>query len=153
MERSLQSASARRTKLSVVTRFAFLLAGLAFVPAAAGACDCVRLSPGYPRFQQDLDRIAAYYPVAAEGMLERDGSYRWRFVPTRELRGPGRNSYSIDLISDCSLAPDEMNALIGRPIFALLAEHDGRYELSRCVNLQSPEVEKAIRERIGACGR
>ncbi len=139
-------------------RLAFLLASLAFAPAAANACDCVRLSPAYPRFQADLDRIAAYYPVAAQGLIKADGPYRWRFIPTREFRGPGKKSYSVDLISDCSLAPDEMNALIGRPILALLVEgpgdHKGRYELSRCVNVQAPDVEKAIRERfLRACTR
>ena len=137
-----------------MTRFAYLLAGLALAPAAANACDCIRLSHEAPRFKEEIDRIAAYYPVAAEGVLESDGSYRWRFVPTREFRGPAQKSYSIDLISDCSLAPDELNALLGMPVFALLAEgagdYRGRYELNRCVNLQAPDVENAIRERIGA---
>lgn len=117
------------------------------------ACDCMRLDPSFPRFEADLDRLAEYYPVAVEGIIQVDGQYCWRLIPTWEFRGPGLKSYSIDLISDCSLAPDEMNTLIGRRIFALLAEgpgdHRGRYELSRCVNLQSPEVEKAIRKRIG----
>ena len=133
-----------------------LIASVCAPPALA--CDCIRLDPSFPRFEADLDRIAEYYPVAVEGIVQADGPYRWRLLPTREFRGPGLKSYSIDLISDCSLAPDEMKALINRRIFALLAEgpgdHSGRYELSRCVNLQSPEVEKSIRKRIGeACRR
>lgn len=129
-----------------------LLAASIATPAIA--CDCVRLFPGSPRFESDIRRIAAYYPVAAEGVIERDGQYSWRLTPTRELRGPKQKSYRIDLISDCSLAPDEMNALVGRTIFALLVEgpgdHQGRYELSRCVNLLGPEVEGALRARITA---
>jgi hypothetical protein len=118
------------------------------------ACDCVRLVPGTPRFQADIDAIAAFYPVAAEGVIERDGPYAWRFRTTHEYRGPRQGAYRITLISDCSLGPDEMNALLGKAIFALLVEgpgdHKGNYELGRCVNLQGSGVEKALRERMTA---
>jgi hypothetical protein len=118
------------------------------------ACDCIRLIPGGPHFAADLDRIVQYYPVAAEGVVSADGPSAWRFFPTREYRGRGLKSYPITLIIDCSLAPDEMKAVIGKPIFALLAEgpgdHRGTFELSRCVNLQSPAVEKEMRARLGA---
>jgi hypothetical protein len=123
---------------------------LASAPAAA--CDCVRLIPNGPHFESDLYRIAKYYPVAAEGVLERDGPYAWRFNTTREYRGPGKRSYPIALISDCTLAPQELNALIGKPIFVLLVEgpgdHKGNYEISRCVNLLGPDIENALRARI-----
>ena len=129
-------------------------AGAILIPGAAAACDCVRLFPESPRIEEDLDRIAAFYPVAAEGIIERDGEYFWRFTPTREFRGPGRKSYPIGLISDCSLAPDEMNAVVGKPVFALLVEgpgdHQGRYELNRCVNFLGPEIGAAIRAGIAA---
>ena len=133
-----------------LTGLAFVVALLAAQPALA--CDCIRLNPKAPRFAEDVDRIAQYYPVAAEGVLEPDGPYAWRFNPTREYRGPGKKSYSISLISDCSLAPQELNPLVGKSIFVLLAEglgdHQGHYEISRCVNLLDGEIEKAIRARI-----
>jgi hypothetical protein len=110
----------------------------------------VTLLPSSPRFERDLDSIARFYPVAAEGVLETDGPYAWRFKPTREYRGLKRSSYRIELASDCSLAPDEMKALIGRPVFLLLSGGPERYDAGRCVNRQSPEIEKAIRARIGA---
>jgi len=137
-----------------VARFAFLIAGLALAAATpAFACDCVTLIPGGPRFQSDLDGIAQYYPVAADGILEADGPYAWRFTPTHEYRGPSQRAYRIELLSDCSLDPLEMKALLGKPIFLLLAEGQGQnrgsYEIGRCVNRQSPEVEKAIRARVG----
>jgi hypothetical protein len=132
-----------------------LLAGMS---RPALACDCVRLDPKAPRFAEDVGRIAQYYPIAAEGVLERDGPYAWRFHPTREYRGPGKPSYSITLISDCSLAPQELNAVLSKPIFVLLVEgpgdHQGHYEISRCVNLLGTEIEKALRDRIvKACRR
>jgi len=123
---------------------------LASAPAAA--CDCIRLIPNGPHFNSDLDRIAQYYPVAAEGVLEADGPYAWRFRPTREYRGPRKQSYPVTLISDCTLAPEELTTLIGKPIFVLLVErpgdHKGSYELSRCVNLLGAEIENALRARI-----
>ena len=127
--------------------------GLAPVTEPALACDCVRLIPGSPRFQADVDRIAEYYPVAAEGVLEADGAYAWRFTPTREYRGPRHAAYRIQLLSDCSLDALELKSLIGKPVFLLLAEGEGQYrgtyEIGRCVNRQSPEVETAIRARTG----
>lgn len=137
-----------------MARFAFLLGLLACLPAAASACDCITLSPDFPRFESDLDRIAAYYPVAAEGVLAADGPYAWQFRATKEYRGPRQASYRVELVSDCSLGPDEITPLIGRSIFLLLSGGPERYEVSRCVNLQPPEVEKAIRARIGgSCKR
>ena len=127
--------------------FSVILALVCATPAIA--CDCMRLDPAFVRFEADLDRIAEYYPVAAEGVLEANGPYAWKFRPSRELRGPGQGSYAIDLISDCSLGPNEIKPLLGRPVFLLLSGGPERYEVSRCVNLQSPEVEKAIRRRIG----
>src|SRR4051794_37831380 len=81
------------------------------------ACDCLSLIPGSPRFESDLDGIVQFYPVVAEGAVEVDGPYAWRFTPTREYRGPRQESYRIELGSDCSIAPDEMKALIGKPVF------------------------------------
>jgi hypothetical protein len=108
------------------------------------------LISGSPNLARDLDSIAKFYPVAAEGRVEADGVYAWRFVPTREYRGPARASYRIELSSDCSLAPGEMKALIGRSVFLLLSGGPDSYEAGRCVNLQSAAVEGAIRERISA---
>lgn len=143
MPPSSPSASARRIARSAALSFALLVtAGPAF------ACDCVSLIPGSPRFERDLEAIASFYPVAAEGVVEADGPFAWRFTPTREYRGPKQGSYRIELSSDCSLAPDEMNALIGEPVFLLLSGGPERYEAGRCVNGQSPEVEGAIRARI-----
>jgi hypothetical protein len=125
---------------------------LAVLSGPALACDCVRLDPKGPRFHSDLDRIVGYYPVAAEGALENDGPYAWRFIPTREHRGAGKRYYSISLISDCSLGPQELTALIGKPVFLLLAEgsgiYQGRYEASRCINLLGPDIEAALRARL-----
>jgi hypothetical protein len=124
----------------------------ALIPDAAAACDCVRLLPESPRFQADLDRIAAFYPVAAEGVLEVAGPYAWRFRPTQEYRGPGEQAYPIDLISDCSLAPDELRALLGKPVFVLLSGSGNHYEISRCVNFLGRDIDAAIRTRIeGGC--
>ena len=125
---------------------AFLGSLLVSTPAAA--CDCVRLDPSGPHFASDLDRIAKYYPVAAEGVLEADGDYAWRFRPTREFRGSTKASYAIELISDCSLDPQAMNAVVGKPIFLLLVGGPDRYEASRCVNLLGGETEAAIRHRV-----
>lgn len=111
------------------------------------ACDCVSLIPGSPRFESDLDRIVQYYPVAAEGLLEADGPYAWRFRPTREYRGPRQASYRVELGSDCSISPDEMKALIGKPVFLLLSGVPDRYEAGRCVNLLASDVSAAIRKR------
>ena len=131
---------------------------LASLSSPAIACNCVRLDPKAPRFGSDLDRIAEHYPVAAEGVLENDGPYAWRFTPTREYRGPGKRSYPIALISDCSLAPQELAPFIGKPVFVLLVEgpgdHQGSYEISRCVNLLGADIENALRARImKACKR
>ena len=145
MPPSSSSASARKIAHSAALSLVLLLA-----PEAAFACDCVSLIPGSPRFTRDLDAIAGFYPIAAEGRLERDGQYAWRFVPTHELRGPKQPSYRIELASDCSIDPQEMSKLIGKPMFLLLSGGPERYEAQRCVNLQSPQVEKAIRARIGA---
>ena len=125
---------------------ASIVCSLAAPPALA--CDCVRLIPGSRHFASDLDAIAKFYPVAADGVLERAGAYGWRFTPTREYRGPKQASYRIELGSDCSLAPDEMNALIGRRVFLLLSGGPERYEAGRCVNLLGADVEGAIRARI-----
>ncbi|WP_156029853.1 hypothetical protein [Sphingomonas sp. URHD0057] len=153
MPQSSPSASARKIARSAALRFALLL-GLALIPGPALACDCVSLIPGNPRFQADIDRIAEYYPVAAEGVLKADGAYAWRFTPTHEYRGPRHAAYRIQLLSDCSLDPLELKTLIGKPVFLLLAEGEGQnrgtYEIGRCVNRQSPEVEQAIRARMGA---
>ena len=147
MRPSLSSASARRTARSAALSLAFLL------PAAPGwSCDCVTLLPDSPNFSQDLDAIAKFYPVAAEGLVEADGASAWRFKPTHEYRGPKQASYRIELSSDCSLAPNEMKALIGKPVFLLLSGGPDRYEAGRCVNSLSPKVERAIRARVGgAC--
>lgn len=132
-----------------VPRFATLV----FAAGMAGAspaltCDCIRLDPQGPHFAADLDRIAAYYPVAAEGVLETEGEFAWRFRPVREYRGLKAASYKIDLISDCSLAPDELRAIAGKPIFVLLSGNGDRFEISRCVNLQGAEIEQEILRRI-----
>ena len=145
MPRSSRSASARRIARSAALSLALLLGS-----QSALACDCVTLIPGSPNFARDLDAIAGFYPVAADGVLQPDGAYAWRFVPTHEYRGPRQSSYRVELTSDCSLAPDEMDALIGKPVFLLLSGGPERYEAGRCVNRQSPEVEKALRSRIGA---
>ncbi|HUE78986.1 MAG TPA: hypothetical protein VMN38_05095 [Sphingomicrobium sp.] len=133
--------------------------GLLFLAGWSGpvlACDCIRLDPKGSRFESDLDRIAEYYPVAAEGVLEKEGPYAWRFSPTREYRGRGKRSYPITLISDCTLGPQELAALVGKPVFVLLVEgpgdHQGNYEISRCVNLLGADIENALRARfMGAC--
>lgn len=118
----------------------------------AAACDCITLDPKGPHFASDLDRIAQFYPVAAEGVVEANGPYRWQFRPTREYRGTGAAAYPIDLLSDCSLAPDEIGKIAGKPVFLLLAGSPGRYEASRCVNLLGADVDLAIRKRIiGSC--
>ena len=130
-----------------VLAFAALLAS---TPALA--CDCVRLDSKGPHFASDLDRVAKYYPIAAEGVLQADGDYAWLFRPTHEYRGPGKASYSIELISDCSLEPATMKGLIGKPVFLLLAGGPDRFEASRCVNLLGGAAEAAIRDRvIGSC--
>ena len=128
--------------------FSFALALGLTMASPALACDCIRLEPSGPHFAADLDRIAAYYPVAAEGVLEADGDFAWRFRTTREFRGFKRESYRIELISDCSLGPDELRPLVGKPMFALLAGEGNRFEISRCVNLQGAEIEREIRQRI-----
>ena len=123
---------------------------LATSPAAA--CDCVGLDPRGPHFTEDLDRIARYYPVVAQGVVEAAGPYAWRFRPTLEYRGAGKASYAIELTSDCSLEPQAMKALIGKPVFLLLSGGPHRYQASRCVNLLGGEAETAIRKRIAkAC--
>lgn len=122
--------------------------GLLLASTPAAACDCITLDPKGPRFATDLDRIAQYYPVAAEGVLERDGEFAWRFRATQEYRGPGKASYRVELISDCSLEPAAMKAIIGKPVFLLLAGGPDRYEASRCVNLLGGEAESAIRNRF-----
>jgi hypothetical protein len=124
---------------------------LASGPAAA--CDCIRLDPTGPHFASDIERIAKFYPVAAEGVLEADGQYAWRFRPTREYRGLGKASYAIELISDCSLDPQTMKGLIGKPVFLLLAGGPDRYEASRCVNLLGTEIDAAIRNRVASSCR
>jgi hypothetical protein len=134
------------------TVVAFALAASLFWAAPAAACDCITLDPKGPHFTRDLDRIAQYYPVAAEGVVVADGPYSWRFRTTREYRGTGAASYPIDLISDCSLGPDEIGKIIGKPVFLVLAGGPDRYEASRCVNLLGAEVDAAIRKRIiGSC--
>jgi hypothetical protein len=105
------------------------------------------LYPGSSRFGSDLDRIVHFYPVAAEGVLEADGPYGWRLRTTREYRGPGASSYRIGLASDCSIAPNEMKDLIGKPVFLLLSGGPERYEAGRCVNLLGSDVTSAIRDR------
>lgn len=125
--------------------FCFALAAMTSSPALA--CDCVTLFPGSPRFESDLDRIVQFYPVAAEGVLEADGPYAWQFRTTREYRGPRQVSYRIELGSDCSIAPDEMKGLIGRPVFLLLSGGPERYEAGRCVNLLGGDAGAAIRSR------
>ena len=124
-----------------------VLSLMAATPALA--CDCIRLDPKGPRFAADLDRIASHYPVAAEGVLESDGEYAWRFRPTHEYRGLKQQSYPVALISDCSLGADELNNIIGKPVFVLLAGEGNRFEISRCVNFLGAEIEQAIRQRIG----
>jgi hypothetical protein len=138
---------------SAAARLAILATAAAASPAIA--CDCVSLIPGSPRFEADLNAIAAHYPVAAEGVLEKHG-YDWRFRPIREYRGPKRPFYLVTLMSDCSLAPDELDRLVGKPVFLLLSEgqgpYDGRYEAGRCVNLLGEDIDRAIRTRIdGDC--
>jgi hypothetical protein len=105
------------------------------------------LYPGSPKFGTDLDRIVQFYPVVAEGVLEADGPYAWRFRTTREYRGPGKSYYRVELASDCSLAPNEMKDLIGKPVFLLLSGGPERYEAGRCVNLLGGDVTAAIRDR------
>ena len=138
-----------------MAKLASLVAALGLTTAApAMACDCVRLDPKGPHFNADLDRIAAYYPVAAQGVLESDGQFAWRFRPTREWRGLSQSSYRIELISDCSLGPDELRDIIGKPVFLLLSGDGKRFEISRCVNLLGADIEGAIRHRIGEnCSR
>lgn len=140
----------------VVVRFAFpfSVCALALASGPALACDCVTLIAGSPHFQADLDRIAQFYPVAADGVLEGEEPYGWRFRTTREYRGPGFGSYSIQLLSDCSVDPVAMKGLIGRPVFLMLAvgqgQSRGTYEINRCVNLLGGDVEQAIRDKMGA---
>lgn len=124
------------------------LFGSLLASAPAAACDCVRLDPSGPHYTSDLDRIAKYYPIAAEGVLEADGDYAWRFHATHEYRGPGKASYAIELISDCSIEPQTMKGLIGKPVFLLLAGGPDRYEASRCVNLLGGDADAAIRARV-----
>ena len=117
------------------------------------ACDCVRLVPGSANFDADLNRIAKFYPVAGDGVLEHDGPYGWRFTPTREFRGTGAKSYRIVLASDCSLDPAAMDAKIGRPVFLLLSpassQNDaGAYEAQRCVNWLGTPADAALRHRV-----
>lgn len=130
-------------KIAILT-----IAGALLAPSPALACDCIRLDPNGPHFAADLERITAHYPIAAEGVLEPDGELAWRFRPTREYRGLKQASYPIDLISDCSLSPGELTAIIGKPLFVLLGGHGNRFEISRCVNFLSPDVEQAIRRKI-----
>lgn len=112
------------------------------------------LFPGSARFEADLDRIVQFYPVAAEGVVEADGSYAWRFTPTREYRGPRQASYRIELGSDCSIDPGVMQAMIGKPVFLLLSGGPERYEAQRCVNLVADDVSAAIRRRYSeGCNR
>ena len=133
-----------------MVRIAALIALLGLTAASPGlACDCIRLDPNGPNFAADLDRIAAYYPVAAEGVLESDGEFAWRFRPTHEYRGLKQASYPVELISDCSLGPDELGHIVGKPVFLLLAGEKNRFEISRCVNFLGADVEQAIRDRIG----
>ncbi|MEO8175342.1 MAG: hypothetical protein ABI626_01625 [Sphingomicrobium sp.] len=127
---------------------ALALLGSLLASSPAAACDCVGLDPKGPHFAEDLDRIARFYPVAAEGVVETAGPYAWRFRPTHEYRGSGKASYSIDLLSDCSLDPAEMKAIIGKPVFLLLGGGPDRYAASRCVNLLGGDAEAAIRKRI-----
>ncbi|WP_309662712.1 hypothetical protein [Sphingomonas sp.] len=130
-------------RILIALAFASLLAS---TPALA--CDCVRLDPNGPHFASDLDRIAKFYPIAAEGVIEAQGDYAWRFRPTHEYRGPGKASYAIELIGDCSLEPPTMAKLIGKPVFLLLAGGPDRYEASRCVNLLGGAADAAIRDRV-----
>jgi hypothetical protein len=138
---------------------ALLIASFALASATpALACDCVRLIPGSPRFEDDIKRIVTFYPVVAEGVVESDGPYKWRFRPTREYRGPRQGSYRIELLSDCSLDPQALQSIIGNKVFLLLSEGEGQnrssYEIQRCVNLLGADVERAIRARIGVnCDR
>lgn len=120
------------------------------------ACDCIHLDPSFPNFETDLDRIEQFYPIAAEGVVEADGDFAWRLVPTREYRGPGKPFYRIELHSDCSLDPIEMKKLIGKSVFLLLSPGAGQnregYEAGRCVNLLGGAAEAAIRARFsGSC--
>ena len=132
-----------------MARILYALAfGSLLASAPAAACDCVGLDPKGPHFAADLDRIAEFYPVAAEGVVEADGPYAWQFRPTREYRGLGKATYAIDLISDCSLGPQEMQTIIGKPVFMLLAGGPDRFEASRCVNLLGGEINAAIRKRV-----
>jgi hypothetical protein len=124
------------------------LVGSLLVSAPAVACDCVQVDPKGPHFAADLDRIAKFYPVAAEGVLEADGDYAWRFRSTHEYRGSRKVTYAIELTSDCSLEPATMKELIGKPIFLLLAGGPNHYEASRCVNLLGDNIDAAIRNRI-----
>jgi hypothetical protein len=143
----LSSPSASALKTALLAALSAVLIGAA---APALACDCVTLIPGSPNFERDIDAIAKFYPIAADGTVEADGPYAWRFRPAHEYRGPTQASYRIELLSDCSLGPDEMKALIGKRVFLLLSGGPDRYEAGRCVNLQSPAVEKAIRGRLHA---
>ena len=131
-------------------RLSRLVALSALLATPAVACDCIRLAPDGPHFEADLDRIAAFYPVAAEGVIEPNGAYSWRFRPSRVFRGPNQDAYPVELISDCSLDPEEMKALVGKSVFLLLSGAPDRYEASRCVNLQGAAVEAGIRKRIKA---
>ena len=81
-------------------------------------------------------------------MVEANGPYAWRFRPTREDRGLGKSFYAIDLIGDCSLDPAEMNVIIGKQAFLLLAGGSDHFESSRCVNVLGGEIGAAIRGRI-----
>ena len=143
MPQFFRSGSARKAALCAALSVALLV-----MEQPAHACDCVSLIPGGPNFSRDLEAIAEFYPIAGEGRVFADGPFAWRFVPTKEYRGPGQASYRIELSSDCSLSPDEVNSLIGRTVFLLLSGGPARYEAGRCVNLQSPAVESAIRHRI-----
>ena len=118
------------------------------------ACDCRTLVPSSPNYQRDLEEVAAYYAVAADGVVERDGDFQWRLRVTRELKGPGLRIYRIVLSSDCSIDPQEMNQMIGKTVFLLLTPStvDGMtdaYEAGRCFNAQSPAVAVGSAEAAG----
>ena len=126
-----------------------MLAAALLCSSPALACDCVTLIPGGPHFATDLERISAFYPVASEGGIRidrRDGSFR--FFPSHEVRGRGQSSYVLDQISDCSLSFEDLRAIVGKPVFLILAGGPEKYEVGRCINLLGGAAEDALREQF-----
>ena len=127
------------------------------IGAPAMACNCVRLFPGTPQFEQDLGRILSHADIIAEGTIVQGHGPLLEpaiFRPSRVLRGQNRTVYRIGIqggegcvgISNGALTTREL--AVGTPILIILSGGPGVYEASRCANMLGPEVEAAIRNRL-----